>query len=129
MAFEEDVLDVSFKVATDLSAKQYYFVKLSADNTIVICNGATDSPIGVLQNKPKGDVTEAVGRVRIMGVSRVITGGVVGYGDLVGTDASGLGVAKTADKAKFMGIAVYGAGSGGTASVLLHGGRKTISAV
>jgi hypothetical protein len=127
MAFEEDVLDVSFKVATDLSAKQYYFVKLSADNTIVICNGATDSAIGVLQNKPDGATIEAVGRVRIMGVSRVITGGVVGFGDLVGTDASGLGVAKTANKDKFMGIAVNGAGAGETASVLLHGGRKTIS--
>jgi hypothetical protein len=129
MAFEDDVLDISLLVTTDLSAAQYRFVKLSADNTVVICNGASDDAMGVLQNKPNGSVNTAVARVRVMGVSRVIAGGVIGFGDKVGTDGNGAGVAKTADTTKFVGIALDGAaGAGELATVFVQCGMRTISA-
>lgn len=126
MAFEEDVLDISCVVTADMSAYQYHFMKLSADNTVTVCTGATDSPVGVLQNKPTA--SGQVARIRVYGVSRVIAGGVLGFGDLVGTDAAGEGVVKTLDKAKYTGICIYGAGATGMATVALFG-RKTISAV
>lgn len=131
MAFENDVMDVAFKTATDLSAYQYHFVKLSADNKVVICSHATnDNPIGVLQNKPDGSTTEAVARVRIMGVSRVVVAaggaGLLGYGDFVGTDANGEGIAKATTTYKYLGITIEGAAAGETASVLLMGARKTL---
>lgn len=129
MAFEDDVLDIALLTVTDLSAAQYHFVMLSADNTVVICSHATnDNPIGVLQNKPNGSASSpAVARVRVMGVSRVLTGGVVAFGDKVGTDASGHGIVKDTDKYKFLGIAIDGAGSGELASVLIQCGLRTIS--
>jgi hypothetical protein len=129
MAFENDVMDVSLVTATDLSSYQYHFVKLSADNKVVICSHATnDNPIGVLQNKPDGSSIEAVARVRIMGVSRVVVGAgaVIGFGDKVGTDGSGEGIAKATNKYKYLGVAIEGAGIGETASVLLMGALKTL---
>lgn len=122
MAFEDDVLDVPFKCTTDMSAYQYHFVKLSADGTVAICSHATnDNPIGVLQNKPDGSVTEAVARVRIFGVSRVYIGtATFAFGDKVGTDASGHGIAKDTDTYKFLGEAIMGGASTYMGTVLLH---------
>ena len=128
MAFEDDVLDLAFKCTTDLSAYQYHFVKLSADNTVVICSGATDSPIGVLQNKPDGSTTTSVARVRVFGVSRVYVGtATFAFGDKVGTDASGHGIAKTLTTTKFMGEAIMGGASATLGTVILHP-MHTISA-
>jgi hypothetical protein len=131
MAFENDVMDVSLLTATDLSAAQYHFVKLSADNKVVICSHATnDNPIGVLQNKPDGSSIEAVARVRIMGVSRVYVaaGGAaaLAFGDKVGTDASGHGITKATDTYKFLGVTIEGAATTELAAVLLTGAIKTI---
>lgn len=128
MAFENDVMDMTFLTVTDLSAAQYKFVKLSADNTVVVCNGASDVPIGVLQTKPVGTAASpAASRVRIMGVSRVVAGGSVTYGNKLGTDGNGAGVAKTADKAVYMGIVLDGVGNGETITALVMGGPSTIS--
>ena len=103
-------------------------MKLSADNTVVICNGAGDSPIGVLQNKPLGTAASpGVARVRVLGVSRVVAGGSVTYGQKLGTDANGAGVAKTADKAIYLGIVIDGVGSGETITALIMGVPNTIS--
>lgn len=132
MAFENDVMDISLLTSTDLSAYQYHFVKLSADNTVVICSHETnDNPIGVLQNKPDGSTTQAVARVRIMGVSRVVVAaggaGAVAFGEKVGTDASGHGITKDTNKYKYLGVAIDSAAAGETVSVLLMGAIKTIS--
>ena len=103
MAFEEDVLDVAFSAYADLSAYQYHFVKLTADNEVTVCSGATDAAIGILQNKP--NAAGAVARVRVMGVSRVFTGtaGLV-RALFVGTDASGHAVAKVANTNRVLGV-------------------------
>jgi hypothetical protein len=132
MAFENDVMDVSLITAADLSANQYHFVKLSADNKVVLCAHAdNDTPIGVLQNKPDGSVTEAVARVRTMGVSRMIVSAdgaaAIAFGELVGTDAVGHAVTKSLDNAMFLGVAIDSAASGELVSVLITGAVKTIS--
>lgn len=123
MAFENDVLDISLQADGDLDVYQYHFVKITADNKVGICTGATDNPIGVLQNQP---LDTQVARVRIHGVSRVMAGGAIVAGNKVGTDGNGEGIAKTVSKTEYMGIALVGAGAAELATVLVFGYR-TIS--
>lgn len=123
MAFENDVLDIALIADADLDDYQYHFVKMTADNTVGVCSGATDNPIGVLQNEP---LSGQIARVRIHGVSRVMAGGVIAYGAKVGTDANGEGIAKTVSKTEYMGICLESAGAAELATVLIFGYR-TIS--
>lgn len=89
------VLDISFEAENDLSANQYYFVELGTGaNQVDVCDDAGDRAIGVLQNKPKAN---KAAKVRVLGVSKVISGGAITKGDTVGTDASGTAVTKSAD--------------------------------
>lgn len=92
MALEIPVLVDSKHLAyADLSAKQYFFVKLTS-NGIELCAGATDRPFGVLQNAPiAGEPAE----VMRLGVSKVKAGGTIAIGALIGTDANGKGDSKT----------------------------------
>ena len=71
----------------------YYFMKLSADNTVTVCTGATDTPIGILQNKPDAAGKAAV--VRVVGYSKVSSDAGLTYGNLIGTSADGQADAKT----------------------------------
>ena len=80
------------KAGADLTTKQYYFVKLSAANTVDVCSGATDKPIGVLQNTPdNGDAAE----VCWCGVTKVSADAALTVGLLIGTSADGQADAKT----------------------------------
>jgi hypothetical protein len=126
MAFEEDVLDVTFKAASGLASTtvnyQYHFVKLSADNEVTIASGATDAVIGVLQNKPQ--TTGSAARVRVFGVTRVVAAGVIAVGTKVGTDASGHAVAKSANTNRYLGVLTEAsAGANETPAMLLFGPR------
>lgn len=73
--------------AADLSAKQYHFVKLNGTGTgVVACNGATDKPIGVLQNKPtSGQAAE----VMMLGISKVVGDANLAIDDFIATSADG----------------------------------------
>lgn len=82
----------SFKAGGDLSAKQFYFVKLSAADTVVVCSGATDIPVGVLQNKPAQNETA---EVLILGESKVSADAALAVGVQIGTSADGQADAKT----------------------------------
>lgn len=129
MAFEEDVLDISFKADSSLASTtvnyQYHFVKLSADNEVTIASGATDPVIGVLQNKPQK--TGDVARVRVFGVTRVVAAGVIAVGTKVGTDGSGHAVAKSVDKTRYMGVLLEAsAGANETPAMMLFA-PKTIA--
>lgn len=82
------------KAGADLSAvgNQYKFVKLSAINTVVLCNGATDVPIGVLQNRPaSGEGAD----VCAIGVTKVQGDADLSVGNQIGTSADGQADAKT----------------------------------
>ena len=93
MAYEiSQAVKITLVAAADLSAKQYYFVKLDSDGKAALCSGATDKPIGILQNAPTSG-TEA--EVVIVGGSKVVAGGTLDEGNSVGTDANGKAVALT----------------------------------
>lgn len=87
-----EAIDISLKAGGDLSAKQYRFVKLSADYTVVIAAAATDKVIGVLQNDP---VSGAAAIVRIFGRSKVESDAALSVGDFIGTQSDGQADAKT----------------------------------
>jgi hypothetical protein len=90
MAIELPGFSITLTAGQDLSSAQFRFVKLSADNTVVQCTATTDNPIGVLQNKP-GSLGAA--EVMTMGLTKLVAGGSLGYGVMVGTDAAGKGTA------------------------------------
>lgn len=95
MAYE--ISNYSVKVTLvaggDLSTKQYTFVKLNSSGEAVAAAGATDIPIGVLQNKPTaGQEAEVV----VVGGTKIVAGAAIGEGALVGTSAAGKAVALVA---------------------------------
>jgi hypothetical protein len=93
MAYEgAQPIKPSVKAGGDLRTKQFYFVKLSADDTVVICAAATDKPIGVLQNAPN---TGEAAEVCTIGISKVSSDAALSAGDLIGTAADGQADAKT----------------------------------
>lgn len=95
MAYEisNGTLKVTLIAGGDLSAKQYFFVKMSADNTCVIVNGATDVPIGVLQNAP-GTGGEA--SVTVIGGTKIVSSASIAAGIKIGTNNAGKADAKVA---------------------------------
>jgi hypothetical protein len=93
MAVDQQLVsDLNFTAGADLSAKQYFFVKLSAANTVTVCAAATDIPIGVLQNAPESGQTAVV---RPFGITKLYAGGAISAGNLIGTDSAGEADAKT----------------------------------
>lgn len=63
----------------DLSAKQFYWVKMSSTaGKVKVVNATTDEPIGILQNDPtSGDEAE----VQYQGIAKVVAGTSVGWDD------------------------------------------------
>lgn len=78
-------LRISWPAGEDLSLKANYFVELSA-GTVVVCNAATDMPIGVLA---EGVASGLQAEVVVHGACKVVVDGVVAQGDLIGTSADG----------------------------------------
>ena len=84
---------ITLSAGADLSAKQYYFVKLNSSGNAVVCAGVTDKPVGVLQNNPtSGQAAEIV----VVGLTKVSTDAALAIGDLVGTSADGQAAAYVA---------------------------------
>jgi len=77
-ANEKNIWNESFIAAADLSAKQYYGVKLSAERTVALMAADTDVPVGVLLNAPESG-QEAL--VCVIGRSPVILGGTLAAGE------------------------------------------------
>ncbi len=87
MAYDDPGTDIGTLTASaDLSAKQFYFVKMSGDNTVTVCAAVTDVPIGVLQNAPASG-GQAV--VRVAGLSKVSADATLAAGNIIGTSADG----------------------------------------
>lgn len=78
--------DITATAGADLSTHQYKFVKFDSGN-VILCAAATDVPLGVLQNKP---TSGQAATVRVLGVTKVVSGGVIAQGAPLGTDANGL---------------------------------------
>lgn len=91
---QKPILTESFVGSGDLSGKQFYFVKLTANpREVIICNGVADVPIGVLQNKP--DATGKAAEVMVIGRTKVSSDAALNEGDMIGPSTDGQAVAKT----------------------------------
>ena len=87
MAYTQQTVKIgSLSAASDLSTKQYHFVKLASATTVDIVSASTDAPIGVLLNKPgSGEAAE----VALFGVVKVKAHGVLAAGNIIGTTSAG----------------------------------------
>lgn len=84
-------LKITLVAGADLSADQYKFVEIGTGGVVTLCNGATDKPIGVLQNAPKsGEEAEIV----VAGGTKVVAGAALTVGTLIGTGSTGKADAK-----------------------------------
>ncbi len=108
------------KAGADLSSSQYKFVKLSAAGTVVACDGATDRPIGVLQNKPTSGQAATVVTI---GVTKIQPDEALTVGSTIGTssDAQAQIVAVGSETTVYIvGIVLQAAGTGELATALVN---------
>lgn len=91
--------------AADLSAKQFYIVKMTSTG-VNLC-GDGEAPLGVLLNKPTaGQACE----VETLGITKVIGGAAITQGVLIASDANGK--AKLAATGNYtLGTAITGCGA------------------
>ena len=94
MAYEINNYSVkaTFVAAEDLSTKQYTFVKLNSSGQVVAVSGATDIPIGVLQNNP---VSGAEASVLIVGGTKIVASASATLGTALNFGTSAAGKAAT----------------------------------
>ena len=95
MAYEiaNAAVKITLVAGEDLSAKQYYFVKINSSGQAVLCSGATDKPIGVLQNSP---ISGAEASVTVVGGTKVVASASIDEGVQIGTASTGKADAKVA---------------------------------
>lgn len=113
MAIELQGFKFTAIAGADLSAKQYHFMKISADMTVIVCAALTDIPCGVLQNAP---ISGQAAEVMVSGITKVVTGAALTAGNLIGCDADGHGVSVDPDGAAdnyFVGQVLIGTGGAG----------------
>lgn len=111
MATQAVPLEVSPLAGADLTAKQFFLVKLStsADDTVLLAAANTDVVYGVLTNKPN---TGQAAEVQIVGVAKVVAGAAFTRGDALMSDANGNAITKTSTNPIF-GYALESAGGSG----------------
>lgn len=100
--FAEQFLEddqIILEADADLSAKQFYFVKLSSDGQVAYCSGTDNIPIGVLQNDPDAAAEDAkvlpCGSGKICKLTVDGNAGAISIGSYLDTDAAGKGVVHT----------------------------------
>lgn len=120
MTNAQDPVVMSFTADSDLSTKQYYFVKPTSGPKVDLQDSATGANVGVLQNLPSADGMAA--EVAVSGLTKVVYGGTVAVGDRLGSDTNGKAVAKTSDKDRVLGIAMV-AGVAGDTGLMLYTGE------
>jgi hypothetical protein len=120
MAYEQPGFQISLTAGADLSGAQFKFVKLESDGEVIVCDGVTDIPVGVLQNKPESGQTAVI---MVMGVTKVQGDGNLARGNLIGTSADGQAAAYTAgtDTTKYIvgQVLLDNSTAGGIASALI----------
>lgn len=72
--------------SASLTTSQYYFVKMSGNRTVTVCNGVTDIPIGVLQNAP---ASGAEAEVCAVGLTKISANEALTAGNIVGVSSDG----------------------------------------
>jgi hypothetical protein len=89
----------------------FFFVRITASQTIDICSAITQVPIGVVQeavDRAKVALGKVVVGVRLMGISRVVAGAAIAIGAEVSTSAAGKAVT-AASTSRVAGIALQAA--------------------
>lgn len=120
MAWEQNQQCVTLIAGEAMTSSQYKIVKLSAANTVVVCSGTTDKPIGVLQNAP---ASGGAALVCYSGVTKVQGDADLAAGNSIGTSADGQAAAYTAsDTTKYIigQVIEDNAAAGGYASALIN---------
>lgn len=75
-----------YTASADLSAKQFYAVKISGALTVTVCAATTDIPIGILQNAPtSGQAAE----ICVIGHTKISCDAAITRGTPIGTSADG----------------------------------------
>jgi hypothetical protein len=105
---DDGIKAVNFKVATDLSTKQYYAVKASADRTVALASVAGADIVGILQDAPNGSSTATVGAVKCLGISLAIAGGTCTVGGLLTVTSAGKFVDNTGSDKEAAAICLEG---------------------
>jgi len=112
MAVEEIIYSTSVIAGADLSAKQFYCVKLNTSGQMVL-SGAGENALGILQDKP---ASFQVGAVCCLGKSMAVYGASVTAGQNLASDASGKLVPATGSDA-VVAVAAESGSSGDICSV------------
>lgn len=127
LSTEEGKIEMSIECQTDLSAKQYHFVKLDSNNLVVIA-GANDKSAGILQNAPNGSAAAPVTAVvRVQGVSKLKVSETVAFGKFLTPTAAGLGEVCDAPGEEFGARAYTSGDANDLAQVLIAHGEVTAS--
>jgi len=119
--FSNSAVKASFTAGENLSAKQYHFVKIdNGTGDLVAVSGATDRPIGVLQNAPtSGQIAE----VTIVGGTKIKAGGSASAGQACFASASATAVTlafgTTASAAYSVGTFIEPAASGAITTAVI----------
>lgn len=121
MATEANLVCLSMKAAADLSDEQFYFVALSDDRTVALCETDGQKALGVLQDTPS-----AAGRtcsVAVGGVTKVVLGETVTAGEecKVSTAGKAIGASSGTTVGDYvMGEFLEGGDAGEIVSMLLR---------
>lgn len=116
MAWKDNMQTISLEAGVDLSAKQFFFVSVSADGQIDPTGDGAHAD-GVLQNDP--DAAGKAAEVAIGGVVKVNCGGTVTRGGAVASDGSGQAVDATSGDV-ILGTALETGASGETVSMIFQ---------
>ncbi len=112
---------LSLVAAADLSAKQFYFVKVDSNGKADLPTASADRVIGVLQNKPKsGEVAE----IRVLGGTKLAASGTISAGGEVMPHTDGTARAAATSGNTVRAIALEAAASGDIFSAMLVGPYK-----
>lgn len=115
-------------MATDLSAKQYFFVNLdtTVDNKVAIAADGLKIAWPLMDGKD-GSVNSATGSIAVSGQAKITLGGTVGPGIPVMPDTAGKAVVAT-DGKYYSGVTMQGGVAGDVVIMdVCHGVFKTVS--
>lgn len=115
MATDSSKKSIVYTAGSDLSKKQFTFVKLSGDVTVDTASANGTDAVGVLQNDPLAGQGAAV---TVDGQTKVVFGATLTAGAEVTCNASGAVVSAGSGNI-ILGVVAEGATSGAIGSVLL----------
>lgn len=118
MTIENTSLLITLTAASDLSAKQWYGVKVDSAGKAAAITATTDICAGVLRNKPETGEAAEICPVGAGGVARMILGATIDEGALVTIDSTGRAAASAAANYT-IGLTLKGGAVGEIGSILL----------